>query len=472
VQCQSCGTEIIDSKAAFCSRCGSPLGPPEGDVTAKLDRDELHETRAATTTADDDDEGTESIPPEADRLQRAAGGTKLIGEMAVAVRRSLVAGGWGLAATAAALGFLAALAVGAAFVAVLKVYDPGFGAARDPLWVLIRIVIAGLAALGIPIEQAGVQGSVLPLGALAVIAWAIIWAGRNIVTKSGAASTQERLIQGAKIGLPFAVMVFVAALVFRVRDGIEVGAEPGAAFLLGALWGSAFGAIGGVSSGNALRSWLGRGRASSGFSVLQEGMMGAWLTLTTAAILAAAAAILFLIIDLATGSNLSLGAADAIAILFLLVVFAPNIVVGTMAFSLGAPIVFVAEALGSGLNREFSLLGWGAEGPDWFLYPLLLIPLIACLFGGYALRRRTAHASSWIEIIAIMACLFSAVLTILVYVGGISLDRAFLGEGSLLVLGADPAAVFFLSFLWAVGVGGAGWKLAETQSQPGTPTPE
>jgi hypothetical protein len=383
--------------------------------------------------------------------------------MVGAVRHSLRAGGWGAAASAAALGFLAVLGVGAAFIGVLKIYDPAFGADRSPPWVLVRIVIAGLASLGIPIEQAGAEGTILPLGALAFVGWTLVWATRNTVAKSHAASAGERLVQGAKTGLPFALIAFVAAIVFRVRDFVDVGADPGLALLLGGFWGALFGAIGGATTMGKLRTVVSEVAGFPRHEVVSEGVGAAALMLITGAALASAAVLLGLIVDLAAGSGMGLSAGDALAIVFILVVFGPNIVAGTLAFATGAPVVFVAQSLGIEVFSEFSLIGWGAGGPDAYFYLLLLIPLIACLLGGYAARRRVSDPRRFLEVVGIAACVFSVLLAVLAYLGGISLDRAFLGEGNLFVMSADSAAAFFLAFLWAAAAGAAGWKVAESQ---------
>jgi hypothetical protein len=388
----------------------------------------------------------------------------MVGEIVGAVRRALAAGGWGPVSSAAALGFLAVLGVGAAFVAVLKIYDPAFGIGRDPLWVVVRIVISGLASLGIPIEQVGASGAILPLGGLTFVALVTVWAARNVVGKSSASSAIERMAQGAKTGVPFALLVFAAAIVFRVQEPAEVGAVPGAAVLIGGLWGSLFGAIGGALAKNHHRALTSVVEGVDRYRATREGVVSGAIMLLAGAALACATTLIILIANLAVGSGVALSWGDALAIVFLLLAFAPNLTVGTLALTIGGPVTFVAESLGVGVERTFSLLGWGAEGPHWYLYPLLLIPLSVCLFGGYVARRKTADPSRYLEIIGIAAASFGGLLAVGAYLGGVSLDRVFLGEGNLLVLRAAPGPAFFFGALWAAAAGTIGWKLAESQS--------
>jgi hypothetical protein len=472
MDCGSCGATIQDPEAKFCSRCGHPLAG-DAEATDRVDAPEsssqaLPQTgRVGDSNGDFDPEG--GRPPSPGRPDTepgrhgsaAAGVVATIQDMMAVIRHAFAEGGWGPAVSAAALSFLAVLGVGAAFIGVLKIYDPSFGAGRSAPWVIVRIVISGLASLGIPVEQVGAEGAILPLGGLLLIGWVSVWASRSVVMKSTASSTSGRAVQGAKTAIPFGLMVFVAALVFRVRVPVEVGANPGVGLLVGALWGAIFGAIGGTMAGGNLRALIETPPAK--YAVGIDGGRSAAIMLVTSAALACGATLVFLIVNLAAGPDVALAAGDALAIVFLLLVFGPNIVAGVLAFSIGAPITFVARSLGVRVQNEFSLLGLGGGNPDWHLYPLLLIPLSACLLGGYWARRRSADPRRSLETVGIAVCLFAVVVGALAALGGISLDRVFLGEGNLLVLRADPGTTFVLALLWAALAGVAGWKIADTQ---------
>jgi len=477
MRCSSCGAEVADPEGVFCSRCGRPLVVDGADATEETGAPESisSDVRAGATRSDEpvpegrvteevvpggDTRPVEGAPPE--NSARAPSAAVMATEMAGSLGRTLRSGRWPESASAAAMGFLAVLGVGALFVGLLKLIDPTFGSDRNPLWVLTRVVIAGLASLGIPVEQGGVGGSILPMGTLVLVAWALVWAARTVVASGPAQSSTERALQGARIGAPFGILCFIAALVFRLRDGVDTGADPGLAFVIAGLWGAVFGAAGGLLAGRSSRS-AGAPIRALGPGPLREGVLAGVTMLVSAAIAAMAAALIFVIVDLVTGTDLRLTAGDAVALVILLVAFAPNIAVGTVAFSMGAPMQFVADSLGVGFRRNFSLFGLGDSGPEWYVYLVVLIPLFACLFGGYSVRRRTNHPTKMVEIVAVAAGVLSIGLSFLVYVGTLSLDRGLLGPGNLLVLSPDATAVFFLSLLWAGVLGIVGWKVAESQ---------
>jgi hypothetical protein len=461
MRCRECGFEVTDADAAFCARCGAALGPADAERTDRLDAKTGSRTvedrrRAATRSA-------ARLGDTTRQSARSGGGAQRAARIGAGARRVFQAGGWPGAVQAATFGFLAVLAVGALFVGTLKIYSPSFGAGRSPVWVLTRIVIAGLASLGVPVEQARAEGSIVPLGALAGIGWALTWAARNVVATGAARPAGERAAAGAKAGVPFGLMCMVAALIFRVRDGVEVGALPSVALVFGAGWGALFGAAGGLAAGvpgaELLRSVdPGRGRRPG----LTEGLRAGVTMLGAGGVLAAALALMILIWELARARGVALSGGDAVALVFLMVVFAPNIVIGTLGFSLGAPVGFVAKTLAAGIGTEISLFAWGGAAPPPAAYIALLVPLGAGLYAGFAARRRTTHPRRQLEILAIAAVTFAAALALLTMLGNISLDRVFLGAGNHLVLGADAATVFVLAILWAGAAGIAGWMIADS----------
>jgi hypothetical protein len=506
MRCPSCNAEIVDPQGVFCSRCGASIASSEAETTELPD--EGPAARADDTVADTAAPGVPDARPSPEATNASPSGTPpadtsidvegaaatsesestgpetaadetplpdvppqgagaIAAEMVVSVGRVLRSERWIEAASAASMGFLAVLGVGALFVGLLKLVEPTFGSGRSPLWVLTRVVIAGLAALGIPIESGGIGGSILPMGTLVLIAWALIWASRTVVAAGGHREGAERAIEGAKVGAPFGLLCCVAALVFRVREGLVTGADPGLALVIGGLWGAAFGALGGLlADGTARRTGAADRRVARLPGLVREGLLAGTTMLVAATVVAMAAALVYVIVTVATGSELQMTAGDAAAVVILLVAFAPNIAVGTLAFSMGAPIQFVADSLGVGFRTNFSLFGWGGAGPEWYLYLAVLIPLLACLFGGYSARRRTSHPSRMIEVIGVAAGSLSLALSFFAFIGALSLERGLLGPGNLLVLAPDSSAVFFLSMLWAGIFGVLGWKVAD--SYPGT----
>jgi hypothetical protein len=490
---ESTGAGVSESAARTPSDDDTPPaartpGDDDTQPAARTPRDD--DTQPAARTSGDD--------IQLEHSPRSQGAAAMATEMAGSLRRALRSGGWAEAASAAGMGFLAVLGAGALFVGLLKLVDPSFGSGRSPVWVLTRVVIAGLASLGIPIEQAGVGGSILPMGTLVLIAWALVWAARAVVAAGdGRASGEqdgrrrasgeqdgkqrasgeragkqrgsgELASQGAKVGAPFALLCCIAALIFRLREGVDTGADPGLALVIGGLWGVLFGAAGGLladrSARRAIASPKGLRVGAGGPPI--EGVMAGVTMLVSAAVAAMAAALIFVIVDLVAGTDLQLTAGDGVALAILFVAFAPNIAVGTVAFSMGAPVQFVADSLGVGFRTDFSLFGWGGSGPEWYVYFAVLIPILACLFGGYSARRRTRHPARMIEIVAVAAGTLTIGLSFLVFIGTLSLERGLLGPGNLFVLAPDASAVFLLSLLWAGALGAVGWKVAESQPRP------
>lgn len=499
MRCPSCGAEVADPEGVYCSRCGRPLrssepgapdapgAPPANEAPSEPGddasaADDVASRRRSEGPRATDEDPVPSPPPEtiatnevaspsdtapietSERAgsSRSPGAAAMATEMAGSLGRAFRSGGWPEASSAAAMGFLAVLAVGALFVGLLKLVEPSFGSDRNPFWVLTRVVVAGLASLGIPIDQGGAEGSILPMGTLVLVAWVLVWAARTVVVSGGAQGSAERAVAGAKIGAPFAILCLIAAVIFRLRDGIETGADPGLAFVIGGLWGALFGAAGGLLAGDSTRSTA--STRKWGPAVVREGVVAGATMLVSAAVAAMAAALIFVILDLIVVTDVRLTPSDAVALVILLLAFAPNIAVATVAFSMGAPMEFVADSLGVGFRTDLSLFG-GGSGPEWYIYFVVLIPLFACLFGGYSARRKTNNPTRIIEVIAVAAGVLSIGLSFLVYIGTLSLERGLLGPGNLLVLQPDASAVFFLSLLWAGVLGIVGWKVAESQSQ-------
>jgi zinc-ribbon domain len=454
MKCPSCGTEISDADALFCPRCGTKLGTQGGAVTDRITPPLGSDASASDTVATPDDRRSDSSPG-----ARLDGAAALASDLVVALRRALVSGGWVDAAQVAAFGLLAMLAMGALFAAVIKLADPTFGSGESALWVLEWIVLLGTLCIGIPIDG-DLSVSVLPMGTLLVIGWALAWAARRVVARSSADTLGARMLEGAKAGVPLALLCLLAALIFRI-DNAE--AEAGAALLLGGLWGALFGAVGGAWAHGPVGRTIGRQLDALGdrSRSLADGIVAGGIMLAASAVLGAAAALAGLTVWLAVG-DASLEGGEAVLILFLLVAFAPNIIAGVVGFGLGAPVTFGGD-FGFGAGGEFSLLAWGADGPAPYLYLALLIPAAACLYGGYVARRRARPGSDANATIGVAAILYALVLTLLVSLGNLDFGRGVTGPTEL-ELGPDAGGVFVLALVWAAGVGYVGWKLGESST--------
>lgn len=467
MQCPSCGAEVKDPLAAFCPRCASPLAD-DTTATAQLEVPELQtettDTRPEVPVTpsdapgaqldydrpDEPDPEPEPLPPRLDALRERLEGT-----------------GWLDAIAAAGLGFLVLLAVGAVLVLAAKLNFPRLGGGADPLSAFNAAVMAGLGGLGVPIVIDGLAASALPFGALAVIGIGIVWAVRTSLGDRSFSTVKEAVVEGARVGVPFGLLCWFFALVFRVRGQHPVASDAGMALVAGAFWGALFGALGTISAMEPLRSAL--LRVTSGIKVKDrrwfDGAMSGVVMLAAAALLGAAATLLWVIVVLAKGApGDHFGAGDAFAYVVYLVAFLPNIVVGLISLSIGAGIDVGAKIdVGGrmlGPLREYSLTAWGKGDPPTYLWLLILIPLIACMVGGLYARRKTIDPKAMVPVLLTASGVFAVTLTLLGAIGPVRMAGVLKGSGYALIA-PDAAMVFILAFLVSGVVGFLGWTIGE-----------
>lgn len=362
---------------------------------------------------------------------------------------------------AAALTFLALVGMGGVFVVAVKLQFRDLGSGADPVEMLTSLVILGLAALRVPVHVGDITLTVLPLGALVVTALIVRWACMSTI---GSAPPRR----GALVGLFFGVIATVAALIFRFRferDPIYAGA-PGA-FVMGTLWVSAFAALALGTRKAGVRDLLRTkaARLSERRPSVFEGTRAGLLMLGLASVLAAAAALLWaIVVLLGDGGPNYRDLAQVIAALFYLVAFAPNLIVVVISLGLGAPL-----EIGAGLTvggrvrdnlREISIFD---GSPDPMLL-LLLIPLAACLAGGFWSRRHSAEPRRAFRVLMVAALVFAGVLAILGALGDVRLGAQLTPERGFGVVAPRAGIVFLLGLLWAGGVGYVGWTIAERRS--------
>ena len=493
VRCPECGAEVKDEEAVFCARCGHPLGDPQAAKTDAIDvpdgsrttefgaTDEVPIPAGAPIEVDDTDEASETSSraggaSEAD----AAGGDAPerrvpsfpVGDLGRTLARTLRTGGWGDATLAALIAFAGLLLVGLVLILGAKLEFPRIGAGSDPLKVLTWVVMVGIAILGVPLQIGGLHVSVLPLGALAAAGLFISWAARNSLRGKDAYTRGRRAAEGAKIALPFAVLCFLGALLFRHDLGRSIASvSPGMALLLGAFWGALFGALGGLLAHEPARKTLGYvlGRIRSRSAAAYEGILAGSVMVAATAVLCAVALLLWVIIGLARGAprpGFSLG--DALAAVIYLAAFLPNVLAGIAALALGAPIEVGAQvtmdARPVGALQQISLFSWGDAGTPWFAALLLAIPLAVGLLGGFSARRRTERPDSLFEILLWMGLTYSFVLGSLSVLGRARLGAGLVRDQGFALVAPSAGAVVILAFLWAMGAGWLGWRLAETGS--------
>lgn len=385
------------------------------------------------------------------------------------IRARLHDSGWLDAIAAAGLGFVVLLGIGGVLTLALKLNFPEVGAA-DPLAAFNAIVIASLGVLGTPVVLDGVLLAVVPLGALAAAGAGVIWAVHASLRNSVPPSLAAGVRFGARVAVPFALLCWFFALVFRFRGQHPVSADAGVALIAGAFWGATFGILGAISAVESLRTT--GTRLLAGIKAKQkdwyEGITTGGLMLAGVALAGLAATLLWIIVALAQGApGKQFGLGDAIAYAVYLAAFLPNIVVAVTALSLGAPVDVGARVnLGGelvGPVREYSLGSWGRGDPMPLVYLLTLIPIAACIGGGFIARRRTSTPGAMVNVLLVASAIFSIVLTLLVAIGPLRLAGVVKGSGYGEVA-PDIVVTFLFAFLASGILGAAGWKLAESTS--------
>jgi hypothetical protein len=462
MRCPSCKAELTDPDAAFCPRCAAPLGSKEAETTARID------STAGTGDKDPTDTIRLDTPAAGDRSDDPAGDPgDGLGLPVEEIRSRLHDSGWLDALAAAGLGFVVLLAIGGVLTLAMKLNFPTIGAA-DPLAAFNAIVIAGLGILGTPIVLDGVVLSVVPLGALGAVGAGVVWAVHASLRNSVPPSLVAAVHFGARVAVPFALLCWFFALVFRFRGQHPVSADAGVALVAGAFWGATFGILGAISAVESLRT-TGR-RFLAGIKAKQkdwhEGVTTGALMVVGVALIGLAATLLWVIVALAGGTpGKQFGLGDALAYSIYLVAFLPNIIVAIVAISVGAPVDVGARVnLGGelvGPLREYSLASWGSGDPTVLVYLLTLIPIAACVGGGFVARRRTVAPGTMVTVLLIASGVFSIVLILLVAIGPLRLAGVVRGSGYGEVA-PDIVLTFLFSFLVSGILGAAGWKLAES----------
>ncbi len=356
---------------------------------------------------------------------------------------------------AALLAFLGVMGVGAVFVIALKLQYPDLGAGSDPVEVLISVVILGLASLRVPVHIGDLTLTVLPLGALVCVAWIVRWSCLSTVSVG-------RPRRGLLVGAFFGPIAAAAALVFRFRfesDPIFAGAL--GAFLWGLVWVSLFAGVVFASSGTPLHRVMILRLVSikERRPSLYEGVRTAALMLGLDSLLAITAGLLWTIFWLLSGGGpRQLSLADLVAVALYVLAFTPNLVIAVLSLSLGAPVdVGAAVTIGArvrGPLRHLSVF----DGPAVLL---LAVPLIACVAGGYWVRKNANDPSKAVRVLGSAAVIFAVVLGAFALLGQARLGGQLVtGRGFALVA---PRAwmVLLLGFGWAAAGGYAGWLIAE-----------
>lgn len=482
-RCPHCGNESQDEDAVFCSRCGERLDRAGAAATSELRRDPPTVELGSGTGADAASrspiapEGIEEDP--GGPKPTASGARELVRDFARSVGRSFEEGGWADVIGAASFGFLAFVVAGSLLAAAAKLQYPDLGAEADPIAILSAMVIAGVGVMRTPVSVGGVTVSALPLGALLLAGGALAWATARVVRKQERPRLLDTLLHGAKVAVPFAFICWLAALVFRIReDPSPVYAHAPSAAFLALLWALVFGLIGAlVASGRV------RGQVRAAFEglkqrkpVVYEGVSAGGIMLASTLALAAVAALLWIIGALASGRPQGdFGIREALAALIYVVAFAPNIVAATTAIGLGASVDVGAQITAGGeavgtIDR-LGLWGWGADPAPWYVFLLILVPLLGCLLGGFAARRATASPPAAVKILALAALVYAVGLFELAALAEARVGAGLVRQRGFALIAPHEWLTFFFAYLWAAGAGYAGWRIGEAQSKGPVETP-
>jgi hypothetical protein len=501
VKCPSCAAEITERDPAFCPRCGAPMSNG-ADTTIEIDTHASSSAADSTATepvialdtpaSGDEDDSTGAstsagdIPverPVSDggvlgNLRSAA--PKLAADVASTVPRVLRRDGWVDHATAALFSWLMLIACGAVLVLAAKLQYAFMGEGSAAWNLLSAIVMAGLGVLRVPVNIGNLSLSALPLGMLVIVGYTLMWSSARVVGKGHSVAARDRVVEGLQVAIPFALLCWISALVFRIRtEPTPVASGAWSALILGLVWGALFGALGGLRSIKPLKQHLGdvAGVFRSRYRFVYEGIAAAGVMLVATFLLTMAAGLLWIIAGLLEGHpSGSFGLRDAGAALISLVAFGPNVLVAIAAVAHGAPIEVGAQITSAGRVigslQEISLFSWGEQGAPWYAFALLAIPIVACLLGGYSARRNAREPGDVVQVLAVAAGVYALVLFELA-----ALAEARLGAGLIRARGfgrvaPDAGMLLLLAFAWAVVAGFVGWKLSDTQANASNPEPE
>ena len=483
MECRECGYEINHDAALFCPRCGAAQARDESVVTERI---ETGEEEAPTTSIE-----APAVPGDQSAGSRSGIDVgELLRDVAGTARRSLVNGGWLVASSAAIVSFLAILCIGALLLVAGKFQYPTLGSGASSAEVITGIVLVALATLRVPIDLAGLEVTVLPLGALLVAGLAISWSATHALRGRTSEDQRTRALDGAKIGVPLGLLACIAAAICRYPGEDPVSADPVAAFVLAGFWGASFGALGGIRGGATPAAGRSRrfggvkylGRAAATWldrrsTLVHEGVVAGGVMLLVATIFTTAAALVWVIVGLAGGPpsrGFSLG--DAGATIIYLLAFGPNVLVALMSFSLGAAIEVGAQITQGGRLigsiKEFSLFDWPRGSAPWYVYLLVLIPLVACTVGGFAARRHRTDGRGSHVILGVAAAFFAGTLGLLAAIGDARLGAGLIRDRGIGRVAADSGMVLLLGGAWALVAGFVGWRLASGRTEGHTPVPE
>lgn len=396
VFCVQCGFRNPEG-SKFCARCGSPIpvldeAPREDPVAG-----------AAASNFEFRQEGLQVEPePEFEVVS-----TPLLPALPDWLRDAIRSGWepawWGaLAAAAVLLGLGVTLAllirftVGDAWDFVVSDTISVAKVAGLITFLLARVPIRfeGSFDLGLAYGGGSVTLILAILGGFGLMAWLLVSAGKRTALATGARELREFLVQGAKIGVTFGIILLVLSYVFWTdAEMLAYGPSHSGAFGVGLLWGVVFGAIGGLKA-TRRKSLLGLVaetvpvRFRSWVSAVHGAIRGVAMGIGLAAVLTVVSVVL-LILDKGFPDISSPTALAAMAISAIL--FLPTLIVDGLMFAHGATLEANAALTGlsgSATNVSFfdfpTKIGSSGELAPWYIFFALLVPIIAVITAGEA----------------------------------------------------------------------------------------
>lgn len=469
--CVRCGFENPEG-SRFCARCGAAMAGDVGGVTGG--------PVGSGVVGDGEGYRSESEPELGVVSARLL--PELPGWLRDVVRSGWESAWWGALAAAAVLfgvGLVFALLVRFAVGDAWDLFGSGVVSVAKlaglVAFVLARVPIRFEGTFDLLVAQGGgtVVLVVSVLGGFVLMGWLLVSAGRRVAESSGARELRVLLVEGAKVGVPFAVILFVTSFVFSSSgDVLSYGPSHSGALGVGLLWGGVFGVVGGLRAARRT-SLLGLVVESvpQRFRVWVSATQGAMRGVVTGFGLASVATVVLvgLVVvdnDVLGGDGLAAIGAVVLAAILLL----PNAVTVGLLFAHGATLQAAAALTGSarysgGMSLFDFPRGFGLSGDlaPWYVFLALVIPAIAVFGAGQAAaayaKVRSSEEARRVGILvgvpyAVMLWVAAALArtTIHVSAGGYFF-REGSSSGGQLGLGVALGGAFLLTLVWG-SVGG------------------
>lgn len=371
---------------------------------------------------------------------------------------------WRLAAVAASIAWLVLLCVAAVLLLAPKLQSPAFGAGADLVETFTGVVLVGLGILGVPIEIGNLTISVIPLGALVLFGLGVVWAAGSVIDLERS-SVGAWVMEAIRVGAVFAVLAVVFAIIFRFGGRDPVAARIFSSLIKGFVWTTLFAFVGLAKAGRSWRTFIrDLRRPASESPQLYRAALSVGSMLIVAFVLALGFGLVAVIIALSRGLPYpEYGLGDALSSLLYVLAFLPNVLIAIVTLSLGAPVFrgvqvgFGGEVIG-GIERVVLFQDKSLPGAA---YLLLIIPVLACIVGGFVARRWPEGASDFRTTILGAALLFAVTLGVLAVLSDARLGAGLLSRRGVALLAPSALWTSVLAFFWAAAFGAVGWIASE-----------